>query len=346
VIPVFDGHNDALTRPDHALLAERRSAGHLDIPRMAAGGMRGGIFAVFTDSPGDSYEPVDRGDGVLEFAYAQPLEHGAAAARAAEAAGRLLALERQGLLRVARAIGDVDLAFEGDGPPVAVLHLEGAEAIDPGLEALEFWYAAGMRSLGPVWSRANDFAHGVPFIFPSSPDVGPGLSPAGRALVRRCAELGILVDLSHLNEAGFWDVERLSLGPLVASHSAAHALCPASRNLTDRQLDAIGASGGLVGIVFSCPFLRADFADDENTPLELIVQHARYVADRIGVAHVGLGSDFDGTTIPRPLGDVAGLQKLLDAFAAAGFSADEIRAIAWQNWRRVLADWWSMGPGS
>ena len=164
-----------------------------------------------------------------------------------------------------------------------MIHLEGAEAIDPGLEALDLWYAAGLRSLGPVWSRANAFAHGVPFVFPSTPDIGPGLTDAGRALARRCAELGILVDVSHLNEAGFWDLAGLELGPIVATHSAAHALSAASRNLTDAQLDAIGASGGLVGIVFASSFLRPDFADDEDTPLELIAEHARYVADRIGV---------------------------------------------------------------
>ena len=117
-----------------------------------------------------------------------------------------------------------------------------------------------------------------------------------------------MVDLSHLNEAGFWDVARADVAPLVASHSAAHALCQASRNLTDRQLDAIAASGGLVGIVYACPFLRPDFADVPDTPLALIARHAAYVAERIGVAHVALGSDFDGATIPAELGDVAGFR--------------------------------------
>src|SRR6185437_1338477 len=209
-----------------------------------------------------------------------------AAARASTVAGRLIALERGGEVRVARSVGDLDAALGGDGLPVAVLHLEGAEPIDPGLEALELWYAAGLRSLGPVWSRSNAFGHGVPFLSPSSPDTGPGLTDAGRALVRRCAELGILVDVSHLNEAGFWDLAGLDLGPIVASHSGAHALSQAARNLTDRQLDAIGASGGLVGIVFACRFLRPDFADDPDMPLSLIASHARYVADRIGVWHV------------------------------------------------------------
>ena len=149
------------------------------------------------------------------------------------------------------------------------------------------------------------------------------------------------MDLSHLNEAGFWDVAGLDAGPLVASHSAAHELCPCSRNLTDAQLDSIGASRGLVGIVFACPFLRRDFANDPDTPIELIVAHVRYVADRIGVEHVALGSDFDGAIIPAGLGDAAGMPKLLTALAAGGFTDEEIATIAWENWRRVLAVWWS-----
>jgi membrane dipeptidase len=252
-----------------------------------------------------------------------------------------VSLERAGELRIARSVDDLDaaLAFD-DAPPVAVLHLEGAEAIDPGLESLEHWHAAGLRSLGPVWSRPTDFGHGVPFVFPSGPDTGPGLTPAGHALVKRCAQLGIMVDLSHLNEAGFWDVAGAEVGPLVASHSGAHELCPASRNLTDHQLDAIGASGGLVGIVYAWPFLRPDFADVPDTPLALIAQQVTYVAERLGVAHVALGSDFDGATIPAELGDAAGIPRLLNALSDFGFSAVELEAIAWGNWRRVLGSWW------
>jgi membrane dipeptidase len=221
------------------------------------------------------------------------------------------------------------------------MHLEGAEPIDPDLEALEFWHAAGLRSLGPVWSRPNAFAHGVPFAYPSSPDTGPGLTPAGTRLVRRCAELGIAVDLSHLNEQGFWDVAKLDLAPLIASHSGAHAICPASRNLTDAQLDAIGASGGLVGVVYAVHFIRPDGAEDTDTPLEAIAAHVRHVADRIGVEHVALGSDFDGADIPDALGDVAGLPRLLDAIRATGFSDAEMEQIAWANWRRVLEASWT-----
>jgi membrane dipeptidase len=307
---------------------------------MKEGGVRGAIFAVCVPSANESRTPVPREDNVIEFPLASEVPHTDAAAYAASAAGRLLALERGGHVRIARQGADLDTAHADDGPPCAVLHLEGAEAIDSELESLALWYAAGLRSVGPVWSRPNRFAHGVPFISPCSPDTGPGLTAAGSALVRRCAELGILVDLSHLNEAGFWDVAKLDVGPLVASHSAAHQLCATSRNLTDRQLDAIGTSGGMVGIVYACPFLRADFSRDTDTPLELIASHARYVAERIGVEHVGLGSDFDGAPIPAPLGDVAGVPRLLDALSLVGFDDDEVAAIAWGNWRRVLGAWW------
>jgi membrane dipeptidase len=307
---------------------------------MRAAGVRGAIFAIFTPSDPDIDAPLPRSDGVIEFEYAPSVAQPTAAAYATAAAGRLLALERGGHVRLARGAADLDQAATEEGQPAAVLHLEGAEAIDPGLEALELWYTAGLRSLGPVWSRANEFAHGVPFISPSSPDHGPGLTARGRALIERCAELGIVVDLSHMNAAGFWDVAHLDAGPLVASHSAAHALCPTSRNLTDAQLDAIGQSGGVVGIVFACPFLRADFADDPDTPLTLIAEHARYVADRIGPEHVGLGSDFDGATIPSEVGGVEGLPRVLEAFTQAGFTEAEVDAIAWGNWRRVLGAWW------
>jgi membrane dipeptidase len=230
-------------------------------------------------------------------------------------------------------------ALDQDGL-AAVLHLEGAEPISPGLDELEVLHAAGMRSLGLVWSRPNAFATGVPLAFPGSPDQGPGLTAAGRALVRACGELRVLVDLSHLNARGFWEVAELSGAPLVASHSGAHALCPSPRNLSDDQLRAIGASGGLVGINFHVGFLRADGADDEDTPLTAIAEHAAHVAEVAGVEAVALGSDFDGATIPAELGDAAGLPRLLDALAAAGFAEAELRAIAWDNWRRVLERAW------
>ena len=341
-IPIFDGHNDSLTHEDHGKLVEGKPGGHLDFPRMRAGGVRAAVFAAFTPSDGARHEVVDRDDGAVEWVPSPPVDQARAASVTNSVAGRLLALERAGAVRIAREIADIDrAAAETDAPPTAVMHFEGAEAIETGLEALDAYYAAGLRSLGPVWSRPNYFANGVPFIFPSSPDTGPGLTEFGKGLVSRCAQLGILVDLAHMNEAGFWDTARLELGPLVVSHAGAHAVSSCSRNLTDRQLDAIADSGGLIGIVFACPFVRPDFADDPaTTPVSAIVQHVRYVADRTGIEHVAFGSDFDGATVPDALGGVDGYPKLIDALREDGFSEPEIRAIAWDNWRRVLDAWW------
>ncbi|HXF30069.1 MAG TPA: dipeptidase [Solirubrobacterales bacterium] len=337
----FDGHNDSLTREDHARFVAGREGGHLDLPRMKEADMRGGIFAVFIRNPETAdYQPAksNRPGGA---GPAPELEHGFAAGASAIAAGRLAAIEAAREMRIGRTIADIDAAAAG-GPPVAVLHLEGAEAIDADLEALDFWYAAGLRSLGPVWSRPNAFGHGVRFRYPSTPDIGPGLTDAGKELARRCAELGIVFDLAHMNEAGFWDTAELGVAPLVVSHAGAHAICPNSRCITDAQIDAVGQTGGLVGIVYAPAFLRPDGKNQPaGTPLDLIVRHARHIAERIGVEHVALGSDFDGTEVPDALGDVTGVPRLLEEFAKHGFSEAEIEAIAWGNWRRTLARCWN-----
>jgi membrane dipeptidase len=180
----------------------------------------------------------------------------------------------------------------------------------------------------------------VPFRFPSPPDTGPGLTDAGKALVKACNELKVLVDLSHLNEKGFWDVAALSDAPLVATHSNAHALCPHSRNLTDRQLAAIRESGGVVGVNFAAGFLRADGRMVADTPLAEIVRHADYLIERVGVEGVAFGSDFDGAIIPKDMGTVAGLPKLVDAFRAAGYDDATLQKLCYENWLGVLERTW------
>ena len=254
MLAVFDGHNDVLTRDDHALHGRRPVRRPPRPPadargRRARGDLRG-VHALGRRRARGAGAAGRWGDRVRARPAGGARGGGGGRERGRRPADRARAGRATCASR--RSGADLDRALaDGDGPPAAVLHLEGAEAIDPGLEALELWYEAGLRSIGPVWSRSNAFAHGVPFISPCSPDIGPGLTEAGRALARRCAELGILIDVSHLNEAGFWDLARIELGPIVACHSAAHALCPTSRNLTDAQIDAVGASGGLVGIVFA-----------------------------------------------------------------------------------------------
>jgi membrane dipeptidase len=340
--PVIDGHNDVLSHlhdedaADDALLSEDSAT--VSVPRARAGGFAAGMFAVLP--PAGDWD-VKRTAGGYEIPYSPSVEWEESARTVGALGARLFRLLRAcaGAVRLVRDVDDLDACLAGEALGV-VFHFEGAEAIDTDLDALDVWYAAGLRSLGPVWSRANAFAHGVPFKYPATPDVGPGLTEAGVRLVRRCAELGIAVDLSHLNAAGFWDVARVYDGPLIASHSGVYALCTYTRNLMDDQIDAIGASGGLVGINFDVGSLREDGGDDADTPLSRIADHARYIADRIGVDHVALGSDFDGATMPREVPDASAYQAVLAALEDAGFESDEVDRIAAGNWRRVLAASW------
>lgn len=349
-LPVFDGHNDTLL---HLYLHERghgrgffeRSAhGHLDLPRAREGGLGGGFFAAFVPA-GPSIDPdlddlIVTDDG-YEVRLEQPLDRDRAARVTMALAAGLFRLEAasDGALKVVRTAAELETCLR-DGVLAAVLHLEGAEAIDPDLDALEVYYRAGVRSLGLVWSRPNLFGHGVPFAFPRSPDSGPGLSDAGRELVGACNRRGIMLDLSHLNERGFWDVAALSTAPLVATHSNAHALCPVARNLTDRQLAAIKESDGMVGVAFDVSMLRGDGGLDVDTPLDEIVRHVDYIAERVGIERVGFGSDFDGATMPRPLQDVTGLPALLAAFRGHGYDDAALRKLSHENWLRVLRRTW------
>jgi membrane dipeptidase len=257
----------------------------------------------------------------------------------------LLRIEREseGRVRICRNVDDIEGCLD-DGVLAAVIHVEGAEAIDENFELLDVLHAAGLRSLGPVWSRPNAFGHGVPFRCPSSPDTGPGLTDLGKDLIAACNRLRILIDLSHLNERGFWDVAAISNAPLVASHSNAHALSPHSRNLTDKQLAAIRDTGGVVGVNFAVSFLRQDGGIQADTPVELIVEHVEHMLKHAGEDGVCLGSDFDGARIPAGLGNAAGLQTLVAALRAHGHGEELIDKVCYRNWLRVLGQTWGSAP--
>ena len=264
MIPVFDGHNDTVLQhlddPARDFFA-RHDDGHLDAVRAAEGGLVGGFFAVYTRSPavGARYQDAIEAAGLSKPTPLGAIDPTDAVRNTNAAVATILgwAADPEGRFRVARSVAELEAAM-ADGVMAGVLHFEGAEAIGPDLAALDVYHAAGLRSLGPVWSRPNLFAEGVPFAYPSSPDTGPGLTAHGRALVRRCNELRIMIDLSHINERGFWDVAALSDAPLVATHSNAHAICPSARNLTDEQLAAVRASQGVVGLNFAVAFLAPD----------------------------------------------------------------------------------------
>lgn len=346
-VPVFDGHNDVIldlfcseTISDFTFL-DRSEYKHLDLPRAMDSGFLGGLFAIMVP---DQKKP-DPPPRVIPAKWAMPYpdaldyQYAQTVARRVIDGMHALAAKSRDQVRIVKSVADIKRCFDQRIMAMGI-HFEGAEPIAPDLENLSDYYESGLRSVGIVWSRPNAFAHGVPIAFPGHPDHGPGLTDSGKALVKACNEIGIMIDLSHLNEKGFWDVEQLSRTPLVATHSNAIAICPSSRNLTDKQLDAIGASNGIVGINFGVYFLRKDGRPEADTPLDSIVQHMTYIADRIGIDHVALGSDFNGALIPAEIGDVTGVPGLFNLMMQNGFTEDDVRKIASENWLRVLGETW------
>lgn len=351
-LTIFDGHNDVLQsiylpkdgkpRP----FFELNDIGHLDLPRMRQGGFAGGFFAIFVPSGREDggFPGGNSKNGKADYALPLPpaLELNQAQAVTMKGIATMYRLERQseGQLKVVHTTDELKNCIEKQ-VIAAVLHFEGAEAIDTDLDALHVFYQAGLRSLGLAWSRPNAFAQGVPFKFPHSPDIGPGLSKVGRELVARCNEIGIVVDLSHINENGFWDTVKITDKPIVVTHAGVHSLCPSTRNLTDKQLDAIGESGGIVGINFHVGFLRQDGLLKTETSIQEIVRHINYVAERIGIDHVALGSDFDGAVMPKELGDAAGMPKLVDLLRRSGHDDESLLKVTHRNWIRVLELTWN-----
>ena len=263
---------------------------------------------------------------------------GAAQATALAMAGILMRMERAAprfrLCRWRRR----DPRVPRSGRVAAVMHMEGAEAIGPDLDALHVFHAAGLRSLGPVWSRPTAFGHGVPFRYPGDPDTGPGLTAAGKDLVRACDALGILVDLLAPECAGFrgrgGGLDRAAGGdPFQRPRGL-----PLERNLTDRQLAMIAERGGMVGLNFATGFLRPDGARSPEMGWEPILRHLDHLIARLGEDHVGFGSDFDGATLPLGIGDVTGLPALQAALGAHGYDEDLLRKLAHGTgsgcWRR------------
>lgn len=348
-IPVFDGHNDLLLKLWRAAPEDRDrlwldgdGSGHLDLPRMLRGGFAGGFFAIYVPSPPDGADhdalmdapPYDFAlPPLIQAAEAQPVALGMA--------GILMRMERVsgGRFRICRTAAEIRDCL-ARGIVAAIMHFEGAEAIGPDLDALHAFHAMGLRSVGPVWSRPTIFGNGVPFRFPGNPDTGNGLTAAGRDFVRACNELRIMIDLSHLNEKGFDDVAAISDAPLVATHSNAHAITASTRNLTDRQLATIRATGGMVGLNFATVFLRPDGARSPDMDWDPVLRHLDHLIAHLGEDGVGLGSDFDGATMPQGIGDVTGLPALQQAMAEHQFGTALIRKISHDNWLRVLERTW------
>ena len=211
-----------------------------------------------------------------------------------------------------------------------VLSVEGGEILGESLFMLDTIYRLGVRSLGLTWNERNAIGDGVGETSSKS-----GLSDFGIKVISRMNLLGMLIDVSHLNEPGFWDVLQLSNKPIAATHSCAQALCSHPRNLNDKQLRALADNNGVVGINFCPDFLNSN----GQASIDDVVRHICHIADIAGVDTIGFGSDFDGIpNTPQGLENAEMYPQLLEKLEKSGFNQVEMAKICHGNFIRVLSD--------
>ena len=292
-------------------------AGHINLEKLQRGGVLMQCFAAFIAT----YDCAER-NGIHVGAYEL-------FCAMADIFDRQMALYPD-VLAPARSYAEV-VKNRAEGKISALFTVEDAVPLEGMIERVDEMYARGVRMAALLWNYENSLG------FPNSPDArehAKPLKPFGREAVERMNELGIIVDVSHLSEGGFWDVADISRKPFIASHSCARALCDHSRNLTDAQLRAVAEHGGIVGVNFNSGFLNGR---DDYTPNADIIRHMDYIRRKAGIESVALGSDFDGIDCALELRDCAGLPSLAEAMESV-FTDDEIDLISSKNALRVLRD--------
>ena len=340
-IPYFDGHNDVLLKLFYSKnkikindFIEGNENYHIDIPKINKANFIGGFFAIFSpnEKPTEEFFSRMKAD-TYNFKLPEPLLYSHALSTTISMISILNDIQKKLINKILICKNSKDIKDSINNNRIAIiLHIEGAEAISENFDSLDILYSLGIRSIGPVWSRSNIFGHGVPFSFPSSPDTGPGLTDLGKELIKKCNELNIIIDLSHLNEKGFWDVAKISTSPLVATHSNAHQICPHSRNLTNKQLEAIKDSNGIVGLNLATAFLRTDGKMEEDTNLEIILRHFDHLINILGEDKVAIGSDFDGAKVPLKIKNLEGMNVLKEFLLNSGYNKNLVIKLFSQNW--------------
>ena len=311
---VLDAHCDTLGHATAYIYSRRDltqwgQRGHLDLPRMRAGGINAQIFACF---PG-----VERLGGNATSGALQRVE-------------ALYDLVRRAPDQITMVKTAEDLArLTPEGPIGGILGLEGVEALDGQMSLFYAFHRLGVRNIGLTWDPRNAAADG------SATGSNYGLSPFGRELVEACNENGVMVDVSHLNDAGLEDVLKISSKPIIASHSNARALFNHRRNLTDAQMRAIADGGGVIGATFVTMFLRKDH---ENATLDDLLDHIDHMVNVAGIEHVGLGSDYDGCVTPPELDSGEKYPAITQGLLRRGYAAEDIQKILGENFRRVFLD--------
>jgi len=307
---VIDGHAGTLFDLANGLRSfeEESSFGHVDLPRLQEGGVNCVFLSAFIT---DRLHPIRGVRTGLEYADI------------------FLNLADAGKVRAVRSSSDIENA-EKSGEIAALLNFEGGEFLEGSVECLRMFYKLGLRMLTLTWSDRNLLGDGAAYATSRG-----GLTPFGFEVLREAERLGILIDVSHLSEAGFWDVVEQSEAPFVASHSNCHKLLPHPRNLTDDQLRAIAEAGGLVGISLNPEYLTGS---DEKADVSIVVDHIQHAVEVAGEEHVGIGTDFDsfGEEGPEPVSHIGRLPLLTCELLRRGMSGKTISKILGGNWLRVL----------
>ena len=216
----------------------------------------------------------------------------------------------------------------------SILSIEDSVPLEGKIERVDEFYNKGVRLMSLTWNYENSVA------YPTSEDpeiMKKGLKPFGLEAIARMNELGMIIDVSHLNDAGIFDVFKHTKKPIVASHSNARALCNHRRNLTDEMLKLLGENGGLTGLNYCAPFMSEEAAKNNLTTCDDIVRHALYIKNKAGIDAVAFGSDFDGIGNELDFGDYSGMPKVIAALEKH-FTADEIEKICWKNAYRVIGE--------
>ncbi len=293
----------------------------VDFNRMKMGGQLAQFFAVFLPAPG-MLAPFHIPE-ISDEEYIQTLR------------GYLLknVEAHSDSIRMAYHAEDI-LTNRAQGKMSAILTMEDGRAAEGNLENIKRFHEMGFRAISLTWNMPNCFGA------PNSADpeiMRQGLTDFGKDAVAYMQELGVLVDVSHLSQGGFYDVARICKKPFIATHSNSFALCPHPRNLTDDQIRVLAGAGGMTGLNFGPEFLNRDVQCKDSTAAQ-IAKHARYIANVGGVDCVGIGSDFDGISGNLEISDCAKVCLLEDALKKEGFSSDEIEKIFYQNVIRVMKD--------
>ncbi len=304
-IPYFDGHCDTISECTHRGWSLRRNEGHLDLERLGGFQKAAQVFALFADA--------ERSPAGTLWAECQK-QH--------EVFVRQLA-ENADTAAFCRTGADI-AAAHGAGKVAALLSVEGAELLDCDPEKLELAAGWGARLVNITWNHVNALS-GTNVEQPDR-----GLTDRGRVFVEAAYGLGVLPDVSHLSDPGFWDIAEMGLGPIVATHSNARAVCGHPRNLTDDMFKAVRDSGGVAGLNMYEGFIGGAHTLDDA------VRHVDHFMELDGEKAVALGGDWDGCELSFGWRGVQDLPALWAALADRGYGPGLLEDIFFNNWLRAL----------